>query len=226
MYVSRGSFFILVIIFDWDDTICPSFFVDQFKRGRCYRDLPLHYQNIFKEISRCAEKCLNVACKYGRVLIITNSDEGWVKYSAERFLPHLAPILEENINKDLIKVVSARTRYESFYPDQPLCWKAAAFAHEVNECFISAASLAATNAATDSMCVVEDDDKVSTVSNSSFDTARAELELLDDDRSVVEAGVVPPRQVISFGDSMEERTSVSIVAAQLNATAKSVMFLQ
>ena len=188
-----------------------------------YHDLPLHYQNLFKEISRCAEKCLNLACQYGRVLIITNSDEGWVNYSAERFLPHMLPILERN--KDRIKIVSARTRYESFYPDQPLCWKAAAFAHEVNECFTAASKLASTK----NVMWTEDDDKVSTVSNSSFDTARDEL-LSEDEASDMESTAavvpVPPRQVLSFGDSMEERNSVRIVSEQLNATDKSVMFLQ
>ena len=33
------------------------------------------------------------------------------------------------------------------------------------------------------------------------------------------------REIISFGDSMEERTAVRIVADQLNATPKSVMFV-
>lgn len=34
------------------------------------------------------------------------------------------------------------------------------------------------------------------------------------------------REIISFGDSMEERTAVRIVADQLDATPKSVMFVQ
>ena len=64
-----------------------------------------------------------------QVIVITNSDEGWVKFSAERFVPYLVPVMEN------YRVVSARTRYEKFYPGQPLCWKAAAFAHEVNEIY-------------------------------------------------------------------------------------------
>ena len=34
-----------------------------------------------------------------------------------------------------------------------------------------------------------------------------------------------PREIISFGDSMEERTAVKIVSDQLSSTPKSVMFL-
>ena len=83
------------------------------------------------------------------------------------------------------KVVSARTRYERHYPGQPLCWKAAAFAHEVNELYEST-SLESTD-----------------ISSASEDS----------------------REIVSFGDSMEERTAVRIVSEQLSATPKSVLFV-
>ena len=44
-------------------------------------------------------------------------------------MPNLVPVIAK------YRIVSARTRYERFYPNQPLCWKAAAFAHEVNEIY-------------------------------------------------------------------------------------------
>jgi hypothetical protein len=128
------------------------------------------------------------------VIIITNSDEGWVKYSAEKYCPPLLPVIKK------YRVVSARTRYEKFYPGQPLCWKAAAFAHEVNEIYeklkddsSSCASLEGTD-----------------VSSSSS------LESMEEDER---------RQIISFGDSSEERTAVNIVSGQLDAVPKSVMFM-
>lgn len=216
------SSYVAVIIFDWDDTICPSSFVDQYK-VESYNDLPLHCQNLFKEISRCAEKCLSMASKFGKVLLITNSDEGWVHYSAERFLPHMLPVL----NSGLYKIVSARTRYEQYYPNQPLCWKAAAFAHEVNECYTSL-KLAKQE------LQQYYDDKVSTVSNNSFvstdGTSNDEGEGVssDEEDTVIPTGKFDDsgnHQIISFGDSMEERTAVKIVAKQLDARYKSVMFL-
>jgi len=55
-----------VLIFDWDDTICPSSFVDQ-RNIEHFKDLPLHFQNLFNEVGRAAKKCLETASKYGEV---------------------------------------------------------------------------------------------------------------------------------------------------------------
>lgn len=202
-----------VIIFDWDDTICPSSFVDECNiQG--INDLPLHYQNLMHEIARVAEKCLETAAKYGEVLIITNSDEGWVKYSAERYVPNLVPVL------DNYRIISARTRYERFYPDQPLCWKAAAFAHEVNETFLKMKDMHAQNTISD-----EHQDSIASL---------ASTEVSSQDSFFNEKDATSPskceempfmKEIMSFGDSMEERTALKIVSSQLCALPKSVMFV-
>jgi len=136
-----------------------------------------------------------------QVIIITNSDEGWVKYSCERFVPSLLHIIES------YKIVSARTGYEKYYPGQPLCWKAAAFAHEVNEHYESS-----------SQGSVDSDDM-----NTSMGSYEGSVDSLDSVSSMKFEG---QREILSFGDSMEERTSVRIVAEQLGAVPKSVMFVQ
>ena len=100
------------------------------------------------------------------------------------------------------RIVSARTRYERFYPNQPLCWKAAAFAHEVNELYETEA-----NSSCESMALSDvSSDSSSDGENEESDSSRR-------------------RQIISFGDSMEERTAVRIVSGQLSALPKSVMFI-
>jgi len=221
-----------VIIFDWDDTICPSSFVDQWKFDT-FRELPLHFQNIFLEVGRCAERCLDAASRHGTVIIITNSDDGWVKFSAERFVPNLLPCLGR------YQIVSARTRYERFYPNQPLCWKAAAFAHEVNEIYQCCGS---NNTPVD--CDDSNTSTPSLVSTDDSNTSTPSLVSTDDSSSESSWSCPPPsskkpsskniyttckrernKQVISFGDSMEERTAVKIVASQLHALSKSVMFV-
>ena len=130
-----------------------------------------------------------------QVIIITNSDEGWVKFSAEKYCPKLVPVVAK------YRVVSARTRYERFYPGQPLCWKAAAFAHEVNEIYEQLRDDA-------NDCVSMEGTDVS--SDSSVES--------EDDFSM-------GREIISFGDSSEERAATNIVSKQLGAMPKSVMFL-
>jgi len=60
---SSGS---AIIIFDWDDTILPSSFVDKAKADNL-RDLPQQYHNLFREIEQCTEKCLAAAAKHGKV---------------------------------------------------------------------------------------------------------------------------------------------------------------
>mmetsp|Transcript_24371 Transcript_24371/g.40399 ORF Transcript_24371/g.40399 Transcript_24371/m.40399 type:complete len:261 (+) Transcript_24371:53-835(+) len=185
-----------VLIFDWDDTICPSSFVDQWKIEH-FQELPLPIQKLFTEVGRCAEKCLEAASKYGEVIIITNSDDGWVQFSAERFVPNLLPVIGK------YRIISARTRYERFYPNEPLCWKAAAFAHEVNEIYEGPPSL-----------------DVSLESSEVSSDGEDSIFTLDSNGNSVRK-----REIISFGDSMDERRAVKIVSGQLAAIAKSVMFI-
>lgn len=238
-----------VIIFDWDDTICPSTFVEQMKVNH-FNDLPQHYQNLMNEIGRTAEKCLAAAAKHGQVILITNSDEGWVHYSCEKYIPNLLPHL------DKYRIVSARTEYESFYPGAPLCWKAAAFAHEVNETFFQLeemrenANRMHTNDWMDvdamnmQMSPTASPRNVSSFSSSSprspsaFEALNSTDDSSDDSRDERKSRFVKGqrkrsssnapssnREVISFGDSMEERTAVKIVSKQLEAVPKSVLFI-
>ena len=122
-----------------------------------------------------------------------------MKYSCERIVPTLLPILEQ------YKIVSARSNYEKFYPGQPLCWKAAAFAHEANEIFQMFDSRRCDKA---ERCPSLELSDVS--SEDSFDSS---------------SKCSDKREIISFGDSMEERTAVRIVSDQLDSTPKSVMFI-
>ena len=85
-------------------------------------------------------------------------------------------------------------------------WKAAAFAHEVNETFErrlgESYDLGHANRSLEST-------DVSSASDDSFQSVPCDH-----------------REIFSFGDSMEERTAVRIVADQLSSTPKSVMFVQ
>lgn len=261
-----------VIIFDWDDTILPSSFVDSSLTNNL-SELPPSTRALFREIEVCAEKCLAAAARHGEVLLITNSDEGWVMYSAERYLPKLIPVLQ------CYRIISARTRYEKFYPNQPLCWKAAAFAHESNEHFCTAEDAQAllerecshhlhpprrgpSSGVVSDGDSIEDMDMASTTTDASLHTQSDDLSFEDSSLTsespgggggwggdvVGDSSVVPSstpsslqqqqkqslpkmsihhqcREIVSFGDSIEERTAVRIVSDQLDAVPKSVKFI-
>ena len=108
--------------------------------------------------------------------------------------------------------MSARTEYEKFYPGQPLCWKAAAFAHEVNEHFETRLNNKSR----------ENEDPL----NSSYESLVSTDVSSDGSFELTGTKKGPSKEVISFGDSMEERAAVRIVAEQLSAQPKSVMFVQ
>lgn len=154
-------------------------------------------------------------------------------------MPYLVPIL------DKYRIVSARTAYEQFYPGQPLCWKAAAFAHEVNETFEKLGSMEVDEDELESKYDVNDSsdtfprpalqalnstDESSDSDMSNFNVspmkpslARSKRKNGNDGRH--QADLPLRREVISFGDSLEERTAVQIVSSQLKALPKSVMFI-
>lgn len=164
-----------VLIFDWDDTLMASSWVDREKLIEIdsFSSLPSALQKLFISLEDHVTNCLEQASKLGSVIIITNAEAGWVEYSSKRFMPRLIPLLNST------RIVSARSTYERFYPGAPLCWKAAAFAHEANVVF---------------------------------------------GKNKSENNTVG-RQIISFGDSNEERTAVKIAAGQLKAVPKSIKFV-
>ena len=55
------------------------------------------------------------------MFIITNAAEGWVEYSAKKYMPNCVKPLEK------VKVISARTSYEHQFPGNSHEWKMQAF---------------------------------------------------------------------------------------------------
>jgi len=56
----------VIIIFDWDDTILPSSFVDRSNADNI-SELPPTMRATFREIEVCTEKCLAAAACHGEV---------------------------------------------------------------------------------------------------------------------------------------------------------------
>lgn len=120
-----------VLIFDWDDTLMPSTWIS---RNRLTLDeeckVPQEVMDSLSVVAACSKRTLEVAEKFGRVVIVTNAEEGWVELSCNKFMPSL----RNHINR--YKILSARTSYESEECPNPFMWKRRAFRDEIERHFI------------------------------------------------------------------------------------------
>jgi aspartate carbamoyltransferase regulatory subunit len=119
-----------MIIFDWDDTLLPSSFLGH---RRCHLDSDfknIPYGNEIRaeldQLDMVVSSLLQLASKYGSVHIITNAEHGWVQMSAAKFLPITSKLLSS------ITIQSARTAYESSFPDSPMKWKMSSFSDHIH----------------------------------------------------------------------------------------------
>jgi len=105
-----------VVIFDWDDTLLCTSCLHMFGAS----SLPYALRCRLNDIAAVARELLETASRFGRTFIITNAREGWVQESAARWVPELLPVLRQ------VKIISARSSYESRFPDIRQ-WKIQAF---------------------------------------------------------------------------------------------------
>jgi hypothetical protein len=108
-----------VIIFDWDDTLLCTSWLNRAKSQGV--QLTPAVRNHIRGIEREVTALLELAMQLGHVFIITNAMEGWVEFSTAQWAPGLMPILER------VPIISARTRFETKYPTEVGKWKIEAF---------------------------------------------------------------------------------------------------
>lgn len=115
-----------VIIFDWDDTLMSSsWLASQGYRLDSPDYMPAHVAEHLAALQDSVLDLLSHATAFGRLVIITNAETGWVELSAKKWMPRVVPFVTE------ARVISARSTYEPCYPDSPADWKVQAFWHEV-----------------------------------------------------------------------------------------------
>jgi len=108
-----------IIIFDWDDTLCPSSWIRANKRVLSFfRPAPNieKFQRPLRELTANCEALLKFAMKLGTVIIVTNAMEPWVETSCRNFLPGLMPLVSE------LPVIYARSIYETQACDPSSQW--------------------------------------------------------------------------------------------------------
>ena len=109
-----------VIIFDWDDTLLATSFINP--TGVFNPQAPVT-RDVMKQMTileKYTTKILEMSVKHGVTYIITNAGEGWVEYSAKKFMPSCIHFLNKT------KIISARAKYEKVTEDYTK-WKLNAF---------------------------------------------------------------------------------------------------
>jgi phosphoglycolate phosphatase-like HAD superfamily hydrolase len=108
-----------LIIFDWDDTLLPTTWL--LRKGLLPGSvLSTGVMEMFEELSLQIIRVIEYAQTFGRVVIITNSEKGWVPECAGAFMPKIVPTLKK------IDIYSARNEK---LPAE--AWKKKAFKREM-----------------------------------------------------------------------------------------------
>lgn len=119
-----------VIVFDWDDTLlCTTFLQQNGLRLDAESEVTQEQREKLGELAFSGIELLCAAKAFGTVVVVTNGENGWIELSCQKFMPALAPLLES------VKLVSARSTYEGPDNPSPLCWKMRAFESELARIF-------------------------------------------------------------------------------------------
>src|SRR5262249_38287671 len=106
-----------VIIFDWDDTLLCTTYLNMKPDSASNASVQRHLQSIV----RTTTLLLETALRHAHTFIITNAIRGWVEYSCTKYIPALMPVIRK------IKVISARGDHEQQFPGNYHEWKIQAF---------------------------------------------------------------------------------------------------
>lgn len=117
-----------ILIFDWDDTVLPSTWIQE--QGLRLDDDSVLTDGQLAQLNTMAQYATNtlqVAMRFGKVVLVTNAERGWIELSCQKFMPSLCPLLES------VKILSARSTYEQQGIASPFEWKYLAFESEITE---------------------------------------------------------------------------------------------
>ena len=117
----------LLFILDWDNTLIPSKWLET----KGFRVLPHGTSGLTPDMIAMCESIapyvaalINGAKRYGRVIIITNATESWVRLGCTIFMPSISELVLS------LPIISAADLYSEIYTN-PMMWKKLAFQREV-----------------------------------------------------------------------------------------------
>jgi hypothetical protein len=100
-----------LIVFDWDDTLCPSHWIRANRPAlQFFSPAPNDpkFQKPLGEVADIVCNILNSAAELGQIVIVTNAQVNWVQASCQNFLPKVGPVIE----KHNCGIVYARASFE------------------------------------------------------------------------------------------------------------------
>ncbi|TYZ59173.1 hypothetical protein PybrP1_007106 [[Pythium] brassicae (nom. inval.)] len=104
-----------VVVFDWDDTLCPSSWLHAENLLPKYRGHQImatrEQRRMLALIEANVVRLLKKAVSYGPVFVVTAAEYGWVEMSCALYLPSVQQLLELSD----IHIVSARSWYEQTF---------------------------------------------------------------------------------------------------------------
>jgi hypothetical protein len=123
-----------LIIYDWDDTILPTSWLRSLGYlsnniadmvGTPPPMLPVHVASMMRMIEEAAVANLLAAGKRGRVVLVTNSSVLWVPFTANRFFPRLAAIVESGFEMYSARPPQAENAGPNYVylPSMAVTWK-------------------------------------------------------------------------------------------------------
>ncbi|EAN31196.1 hypothetical protein TpMuguga_03g00459 [Theileria parva strain Muguga] len=120
-----------LIIFDYDDTILPTYSLTLLQKPRFTTRLTEEALQGLEKLSDAVLDNLNTALNIGTIVIVTNASSEWVSQSVDRYLPRVG----EFLIKHKIRIISARDRFGNSMLAQKH-WKYFIFIDLIEEQFI------------------------------------------------------------------------------------------
>lgn len=108
-----------LVIFDWDDSLLCTTYLNE-RKAEKHTMTPATRRRM-RRLAVLVRNLLEQAMAAGTTYIITNAVKGWVESSAAKYLPDALPALQR------VRIISARDRYERFFPHHVCQWKMNAF---------------------------------------------------------------------------------------------------
>jgi len=93
---STNSISIITTLFDWDDTLLPTSFIQEVRDKEDKKgNLPKEIQQKLDKHDDMAKSLVEMFNEKGEVRILTNASFDWIHHSAEKYIPKTYKLLDE-----------------------------------------------------------------------------------------------------------------------------------